>query len=230
MNRQLTFQEFITKTSPEVTLWPFVGYLAGTAFLCYLLSFLYARRGRSLSNRESFGQNFVVIGMTTMLIISVVKASLALSLGLVGALSIVRFRTAIKEPEELGYLFLTIAIGLGFGADQWLITTVAFVLITATIWLRGRPSEVQAKQKHSNLFLTVTSEGNDKVSLDSISSALRGRCAGLSLKRFNESDETVEASYLVRFDDYQQLEQARAALRGQGDSVKITFVDSEGTI
>jgi len=230
MNRQLTFQEFITKTSPEVTLWPFVGYLGATALLCYALSLLYARRGRALSNRESFGQNFVVLGMTTMLIISVVKASLALSLGLVGALSIVRFRTAIKEPEELGYLFLTIAIGLGFGADQWLITTVAFVLIAGTIWLRGSPSEVQAKQKHSSLFLTVSSEGGDKISLPDISSALRGRCAGLSLKRFNETDNAVEASYLVKFDDYQQLEQARAALRNQGDSVKITFVDSEGAI
>ena len=57
-----------------------------------------------------------LITMTTMLIISIVKSSLALSLGLVGALSVIRFRAAIKEPEELTYLFLTIAIGLGFGA------------------------------------------------------------------------------------------------------------------
>ena len=48
-----------------------------------------------------------------MLIITVVKTSLALSLGLVGALSIVRFRSAIKDPEELLYLFFSIAIGIG---------------------------------------------------------------------------------------------------------------------
>ena len=52
-----------------------------------------------------------------MLIIFVVKSSLALSLGLVGALSIVRFRSAIKEPEELTFLFLNIALGIGFGAN-----------------------------------------------------------------------------------------------------------------
>ena len=50
--------------------------------------------------------------MTTMLIISIVKSSLALSLGLVGALSIIRFRAAIKEPEELAYLFLAIGISI----------------------------------------------------------------------------------------------------------------------
>ena len=70
-----------------------------------------------LSNRKIFSKNFFIITTTTMLIITVVKSSLALSLGLVGALSIIRFRAAIKEPEELGYLFLTISIGLGCGAD-----------------------------------------------------------------------------------------------------------------
>ena len=53
------------------------------------------------------------------------KSSLALSLGLVGALSIVRFRTPIKEPEELAYLFISIAMGLGLGANQILATVVA---------------------------------------------------------------------------------------------------------
>jgi len=52
--------------------------------------------------------------MTTMLVISIVKSSLALSLGLVGALSIVRFRSAIKEPEELVYIFLSMAITFHF--------------------------------------------------------------------------------------------------------------------
>ena len=54
-----------------------------------------------------FGYNFLLITVTTMFIITIVKSSLALSLGLVGALPVVRFRSAIKEPEELAYLFLS---------------------------------------------------------------------------------------------------------------------------
>ena len=66
----------------------------------------------------------------------IVISSLALSLGLVGALSIVRFRAAIKEPEELVYLFFIIAIGLGCGANQLIITTVGilFALIFIVIY------------------------------------------------------------------------------------------------
>ena len=60
---------------------------------------------------------------------------MALSLGLVGALSIVRFRTPIKEPEELAYLFISIAAGLGLGANQTIptIVSVIFILVSMTI-------------------------------------------------------------------------------------------------
>src|SRR5688500_17756117 len=88
----------------------------------YLLSIIYVRYICTLSNRRVFAKNFILLAITTMFIISVVKSSLALSLGLVGALSIVRFRSAIKEPQELTYLFLTISIGLGCGAGLTILT------------------------------------------------------------------------------------------------------------
>jgi hypothetical protein len=73
----------------------------------------FERFGSTLSNRSEFALVFPFIVLTTTLIITVVKTSLALSLGLVGALSIVCFRTPIKEPEELAYLCLAIAIPSG---------------------------------------------------------------------------------------------------------------------
>ena len=109
--------------------------------LANVLSRIYSKYGKSLSNRNSFGSIFSLLSMTTMLIITIVKSSLALSLGLVGALSIVRFRTAIKEPEELGYLFLSIALGLGLGANQILITLIGFVILLAFIVLRDKFSK-----------------------------------------------------------------------------------------
>lgn len=89
----------------------------------------YLRFSPVLSNKRKFSRVFVFIAATTLLVIAVVQSSLALSLGLVGALSIIRFRTPIKEPEELAYLFLSIGLGLGLGANQRLITVVAFAVI-----------------------------------------------------------------------------------------------------
>src|SRR5678815_2184209 len=103
------------------------------ALLGLIIGQVYIHFGTSLSNRKLFARNFLILVVTTTLIISIVRSSLALSLGLVGALSIVRFRAAIKEPEELAFLFLAISIGLGFGASQTLLTIVAFVIIVAII-------------------------------------------------------------------------------------------------
>ena len=76
--------------------------------------------------------------MATMLIITIVKSSLSLSLGLVGALSVVRFRTAIKEPEELSYAFLAIAVGIGLGANQILITILGSSIILLIIIINSK--------------------------------------------------------------------------------------------
>ena len=73
--------------------------------LSSFLGFIYKKYARTLSNHEGLANVFPLLSIVTTLVIAVVKSSLALSLGLVGALSIVRFRTPVKEPEELTYLF-----------------------------------------------------------------------------------------------------------------------------
>jgi hypothetical protein len=120
-----TFEEFLATQSPHIPLGDFAVNIVLAAVLSFILGQVYIYYGSTLSNRRMFARNFMMLAMTTMLIITVVKSSLALSLGLVGALSIIRFRAAIKEPEELAYIFLVISIGLGLGADQRLITIVA---------------------------------------------------------------------------------------------------------
>ena len=132
---------FNSQLESNISLFGFATNQIITLLLALILAFIYTRYGKSLSNRKEFSSNFVLLSMTTMLIITIVKSSLALSLGLVGALSIVRFRTAIKEPEELGYLFLSIALGLGLGANQILITLIGFVILLAFIVLRDKFSK-----------------------------------------------------------------------------------------
>ena len=82
-----------------------------TMLLSLTLGWHFARYGSSFSNRARFARVLPPVALTTALVISVVKASLALSLGLVGALSIVRFRTPVKEPEEQAYQFIAVANG-----------------------------------------------------------------------------------------------------------------------
>ena len=118
---------FFINQNVQIDIPSFILSLICAVILSFFVQLFYIRYSSSLSNRKEFSKNFVILAVTTCIVIMIVKSSLALSLGLVGALSIVRFRAAIKEPEELVYLFLIIAIGLGCGANQLVITTVGIV-------------------------------------------------------------------------------------------------------
>jgi uncharacterized membrane protein YhiD involved in acid resistance len=222
---QKTFTEFLTSQSVQISFWGLLLNLIIASGLSFILSRIYVKYGRSLSNRRDFARNFVLVATTTTLIITIVKSSLALSLGLVGALSIVRFRAAIKEPEELAYLFLTIALGLGLGADQRVITVGAFAIIAGIIWLRNFS---QKTAENHNLYVTVSSHNPGKVELKEIVDTLKRHCAVVDLKRFDRSKEFLEASFLVEYENLLQMEESESSLTKLNDSIKITFLDNKG--
>lgn len=226
MNKIQTFQEFLTSQSVQVPVLTFVFNLVLAAALAYLLGKVYVRYGTSLSNRKLFSRNFLLMTMVTMLIISIVKSSLALSLGLVGALSIVRFRAAIKEPEELMYLFFAIAIGLGLGADQTAITLIAFVVITAILVLHKRATG--PSNDNQNLHLTMTASRDSDVELDGLIDLMKEDCSAVVLRRFDEDSQQLEASFIVEFDNYEGLSSPKNRLQKLDSGMRISFLDNKG--
>lgn len=221
-----TFEDFLTTQSYQVPVSGFAVNLLTAGVLAFILSQVYVSYGTTLSNRRQFAKNFVIISMTTMLIITIVKSSLALSLGLVGALSIVRFRTAVKEPEELAFLFLNIAIGLGLGADQRIITVLGTFIVLSIIVIRKK--FIRSPKFDQNLHLTISSQNPDKIQLNKIVSILNKHCSAVNLKRFDETSETLESTFLVNFDDFEHIESLKNELNSISKSIKITFLDQQG--
>ena len=209
----------------QIDLLTFVINLLLSVVLAYILGRVYIYWGGSLSNRRKFAANFMLMTVTTTFIILVVRSSVALSLGLVGALSIVRFRTAVKEPEELAYIFFAIGIGIGLGDNQRLITIVAFgvaILIVGLLKLfRHNSADV-------NLHLTVTSENPNKLTLEQIMDALAPHTAKLKLLRLDETDKTIETAFLVEFKHIEDLNAAKDAIQGLSPTAAITFLDNKG--
>lgn len=170
------------------------------ALICMLLTALlanfYRRHASAQGNRARFSNNFMLLALATMLIITIVKSSIALSLGLVGALSIVRFRAAIKDPEELVYLFLVISIGLGLGANRPVITIVAFVLILSALYLRRRRH--LAGSSDQQMFLSISGKEIDPKVVGNIVSKYfsNNRTARLS-----ESAAITSVTYIVQLND-----------------------------
>lgn len=220
--RELLWNPEMVATLPKLVL-----SLGIAALLGLLLGQVYIRFGTSLSNRRLFARNFLILVVTTTLIISIVRSSLALSLGLVGALSIVRFRAAIKEPEELAFLFLAISIGLGLGAGQALVTVVALAIILGLIVIRGLSRQPPPTP---NLYLTVTSPAAAKLGAERILQTLAGVGAVASLKRFDQSPDSLEAAFVVDFKQVAHLEQFTKALQEVCPEVQVSCLEDRGLV
>jgi len=131
------FNNFFFNQNIEIDFFNFFIAIFLSLILSIMLKFTYKKVGRALNDKDYFSDTFIPLCMITTLVITVIKFSLALSLGLVGALSIVRFRAAIKEPEELVYLFFVISIGLANGANQFVLSIIATLLIISFLLLRN---------------------------------------------------------------------------------------------
>ncbi len=218
-------EEFFASQASNLELSTFAINLVLAALCAYVLSLVYVHWGSSLTNRRKFAANFILMTITTTFVILVVRSSVALSLGLVGALSIVRFRTAIKEPEELAYLFFAIGLGIGLGDNQRLLTLLALAGGIAIIGLRRVFRKTEADV---NLHLTVASHNPHKIELDQITNVLAAHAAKAKLMRMDERPETLEAAFLVEFRRISDLNATRAALRELSEALEITFLDNKG--
>ena len=152
---------------------------------------LYRRFSSSIGSRDSFSAVFPMLTAVTVLIIFVVKSSLALSLGLVGALSIVRFRAAIKSPEELVYLFFCIGLGVALGAEHRLLALVAAIVVSLFIVGRGR---LRGKAASQSLLLTVSGNAASFFEREegALLEVLKRRSSSTTIQRFDVEDGQVQ--------------------------------------
>ncbi len=192
------------------------------ALLAYLLGRFYIRYGTTITNRKKFASIFMLLALSTMLIIFIVKSSIALSLGLVGALSIVRFRAAIKEPEELVYLFFVIGIGLGMGANQPTITILAFVLIISLLTIRTFIEKKTLLTPPENMVLNISTPSLD---VHKINEVLSKYFSIVELKRLDQNKGTLFLSYVVETDAMDKIVNAKDELIAQSPDLDFSFVE-----
>lgn len=226
MDKSFTFEQFLASTSSEISMYGFLINLVISGILAIILSKVYVRYGKALSNRYAFSRNFVMLTMTIMVIITIVKSSLALSLGLVGALSIVRYRTAIKEPEELAYTFLAIAIGLGMGADQVMVTVSSFVTIVLVIVLRQKVREDGLE------FINIRIAGAPDSSKDiaKIIQIVENNSNGLELKRMNDSSDGFEILLSAVIVSYESMIKIKTELSNFDKNISVSFLENMGGV
>lgn len=123
-------KSFINDASLDLNFYTiFMSLLA--AYVCgMIIYFVYKYFYKGVLYSHNFNILLVLVSMITAFIVLTISSNIVLSLGMVGALSIVRFRTAVKDPLDVGFLFFAISIGITCGASLYLMSFVCTIVIS----------------------------------------------------------------------------------------------------
>jgi hypothetical protein len=201
--------------------------LAG-GLLGLFVRWLYRRYAATVSDRDAFSRTFPLLMLATVLVIFVIKSSLALSLGLVGALSIVRFRAAIKEPEEIVYLFFCIATGIALGAKYFwfaLAGVLVFSSFVIAMHLRRRGGGLQP------VVLTISGRQSELCDgdLDRFTSVVADTVKQLTVQRLNVEDGEVQYRVAVQ-PQTAEIGKLIADLQQRLPQSRLSYVNLQGLL
>ncbi len=161
--------------------------------LALVIRELFVRFGAAPGDRSRLGNVFPLVTLSTIVVLTVVQVSIPLSLGLLGALSIVRFRSAIKTPEELVYVLFSVAVGVTLGAQHRTLSVVAVVVVGAFVLFRSRFDKRSAER---SFLLSISGDASrffEGYGLD----RLRGLSRDIELHRLDREGDRVELRTLV---------------------------------
>ena len=169
----------------------------------YFIIYLYNRYSSTVADKSYFSRIFPIFSISIFLIITVIQSSLALSLGLVGALSIIRFRTAIKEPEQLVYLLMITGVAIASAAGQYragLIGTVVFGIVVLIENQLFSKKSVRVKTNYG-LLVIKSSQHLAQVELEKYFGA-----SEFTLVSYNSNDDKNTYTYSILVPDLTSLE------------------------
>ena len=195
--------------------------------LALLVAWHYERYFPFVSRSQGMSKTLISIALITTLVITVVKSSLALSLGLVGALSIVRFRTPIKEPFELAYIFLAIAIGLGMGASQVSITVIAVLFVLIVLAIFSKRKKVSSESIFIVYINTAVNVESKKDSFERIQNLGEDLKMELDIRRLDSKENEERITLAVNIGSADELNKLKNGIEETFIGATFSIVDGQ---
>jgi uncharacterized membrane protein YhiD involved in acid resistance len=191
--------------------------------LCSAIGWVYQATHRGTSYTQSFVHTLVLNGMIVAVVMLIVGSNIARAFALVGALSIIRFRNAVKETRDVGFIFFTMAVGMAVGTRFYLLAVVSAVTISLIILIMTRfdwyarrtvsqilkvqvPNTAPFDSLFDELFLKYTSS-SELISVDTARAGM-----------------LTELTYSVGIKKQGQIQEFLAALKGLNGNNRVTLI------
>jgi len=191
----------------------------------FILKYIYEHKSGSFSSKIHISKIIPLLATITFLVILIVKSSLALSLGLVGALSVIRFRTPIKEPEDLAFLFFAIGLGIGFGALQIYSTTLIFLVLSCMIWFFLSKNQEKISNDY-NLIIEANEKENNLV-LENFIDVLKEKSVEVEFIKMEKNEKSLVYFFRVKFDNIEEIKFFTNELKVNFNSLNFTLYENK---
>ena len=215
--KKSVLQEF---TDPAVTMGDIAAALGMAAVLALYIYLIYKLVTRSAFSSRDFNKSLAMLPVITAGILLAMQSSFVISLGSVGALSIVRFRNAVKDPMDLVFLFWSISIGIVCGAKLYALAILLSLVLTVLVFVM----DLIPAAKSPMLLVMNGSDANVEAALQPI---LKQQTKAAHVKSRNLTTAGIDLIVELRPNDPPALVQACAALPGVQS---VSLLDHDGQI
>ena len=152
---EMILQKLGHSTGSELTIVLIFTALITSFIMGYLVSYVYRKTHTGFSYEASFNFTIILVTVIVTIIMMVIGSNIALSLGLIGSLSIIRFRAVIKDSKDMAYLFWAIATGLSVGSGNYLMAASSVFFVSVIVIVLSKMNFSQAT--HTDYIMVVQS-------------------------------------------------------------------------
>ncbi|HPF86809.1 MAG TPA: DUF4956 domain-containing protein [Candidatus Limiplasma sp.] len=193
-----------------------LGFIVGA-----IIALVYKKTYRGVLYSPSFAITLIMLTLITTPVVMCIKSDIALSMGMVGALSIVRFRTAVKDPMDTAYMFWALTMGILLGAGLYLVALIVVLCIGALMFVLSF-----VKFNNPNSYLLVVHY--DEYCEQTIRATLNRTTRNFKLRSKSLTRAGAEMTYEVRLGDRQEIVTRMLDIEGVHDATLVACQSDVG--
>lgn len=219
-----------TGTLPQLHLWGFVLCMGVSVLASLVTEALYLMFYENRATGAQIHRSFVLLGPAITMLFVCVQLSLPLSLGLLGALSIVRFRTPIKEPEEIGFIMLLIAGSVACATFNFLFLGVLYIVVFILLLIRRwAPWKGRGKDRRDGVLLVSLAQEAYEASAAKLDEFLKDQFKSIRLESVSNTEGLVNLHYVFQGAQADTWSQFQRDIRTAAETKKVTaFFSRQG--
>ena len=222
LKNDASLSDYFLSQFENLTPWKIIIGLVMGCIVGLIIAFVYKRCYRGVLYSPTFSMTLMMLTLLTTPVVMCIKSDIALSMGMVGALSIVRFRTAVKDPMDTAYMFWALTMGILLGAELY-VHALAVVLGISVILI----AMTFIRFRNPNAYLLVVHY--DDYAESEITQLLRRTVRQRKLRSKTVTRSGAEMTVEVRLDSKQDLVSAVLNIEGVHDATLVACQVEAGT-